>query len=168
MLKQLTGDTIRVAHETLRQFIGIGGLPTGPNHPWANAAITTPEQAQEAAVTVAQLSRRSLPQGVAALHRLAEKCSVRGPSTVRDGAELLTTLEGTAEALTLFTDDVFAHDLDALVARVNMTGLSGLVSSDARRGRRLAKSLLRDQHSTLGRGELSKALVRAASAPRLG
>jgi AAA domain len=163
-LKRLTGDTIRVAHETLRQFTGIGGLPTGSDHPWADAAITTPARAEEAMTTASQLSRQTLPQSVAALHRLADECSLRGPSTVDDGAELLATLEGAAAAVTLFSDEAFAQDLDALAARINRPGLGGLVSSEARRARRLAMSLLRDRHSRLRRQALSHALVRAGRA----
>ena len=161
-LTQLNAREARTAQEILRQFTGLGGLPTSLEVPWGGAAIRTAEQAETALALTAQLSRHTLPTAVAALESMAA-CALREPSSVDDGAGLLVTLEGAAATAALFSEALFTQDLEALSAAIRKGGLGGLMSGETRQARRLVMSLLRDPGNKPQRQTLGDAIARAAA-----
>ncbi|HYT26121.1 MAG TPA: AAA domain-containing protein, partial [Actinomycetota bacterium] len=114
-LARLDAATYRQVAEDLRAYAGLGGLGLASgDSPWAGATVTSPEEAEAALDTVATLAHHTLPAATAALDRALAETGLARPSTLGEWRQTVALLDGVSAVATLFSEDVWAQDLDGL------------------------------------------------------
>ncbi|HSK25732.1 MAG TPA: DUF4011 domain-containing protein, partial [Jiangellales bacterium] len=116
-VRQLHGERRSAARAALREFTDLGGLALGPDDsPWYGSTPTGPAAARETADRVVRLRDRGLPELRDVATRAAVEVGLPGPATPAEAVGTVRLLDRAAALLRTFGPELWAADLDALVA----------------------------------------------------
>ena len=113
----ITEGVIGPLEADLHEFAALGGLTlTGADSPWADAVITSPEQADAALRAAQRLDTYTVPDTARVLNEVLRQTGLRSPTTLAEWRAALGVLQGIAGVLSQFRSDVFGGPLAEWVA----------------------------------------------------
>ncbi len=145
-------DRIR---DELREFAHLGGFTLRPaSTPWFGAMLRTPDQARQSCELAVRLRTRGLPLAAQHIEQAAADTGLRRPQSHQDRQAIMQLFAAVRASLQAFTPQVYAADLDRLVAATGTA--AGLSFLERRALRKQARSLV------IGGDELSPEQLAAA------
>jgi hypothetical protein len=109
-------EQLAQATETLRDYVGKGGLMLRHSgSPWSRAAVASEQETSERRAEVERL-RRQLPQVLDNLNRAATETGLRSPGTLAEWASLFQLWRRVERTSATWTDGIFGLPLEQTIA----------------------------------------------------
>lgn len=158
-LDQLTEEAHRDASENLFSYAGLGGFTLASSgSPWAEATVTSPDEASDAIETIARIRRHTLPAASRVVRAAASETSINLSDCLDDWRPAIDLWRGVAATLAVFSPEIYGEPLEQLCAALSpVTGgrfrrfRAALTSSAYRAARKTLRRLAQEKGvATLG------------------